>query len=135
MIINQIETNCAFFTFECLLDFPGSFEASFALAFHLRAAIGEATDKTQAKKATTLLLKAAKLDSTRPGPFSLLGVSCEYQKDMSRAKGCYRKALAINPSRPVAGRGLLRLIGLDGATSLCENNAKCNGPTKIEGRR
>lgn len=45
---------------------------------------------------------------------------------MSRAKGCYRKALTINPSHPVAGRGLLRLIGLDGATSLCENAAKRN---------
>ena len=97
-------------------------------AFHLRAAIGKATDKSQAKKATTLLMKAAKLDPTRPDPFSLLGMSFEYHNDISRAKGCYQKALAIDPSHPVAGRGLVRLMGLDGAKSLCEHAAKRNSP-------
>ena len=112
---------------ECFLDYPGNFEASFALAaFHLRVVICKATDKSQAKKATTLLLKAAKLDPTRPGPFSLLGMCYEYHNDISRAKGCYQKALTIDPSHPVAGRGLVRLVGLDGAKSLCELAAKRN---------
>ena len=127
--INAIETEWRFLTIECFLDCPENFEASFALAsFHLRAAIGKATDKSQAKKATTLLMKAAKLDPTRPGPFSLLGMSFEYQNDISRAKGCYQKALAVDPSHPVAGRGLVRLMGLDGAKSLCEHAAKRNSP-------
>jgi tetratricopeptide (TPR) repeat protein len=113
----------------CILDFPGNFEASFALAaFHLRTVISNATEKTQIKKTTAMLLKAAKLDPTKSGPFSLLGTCYELQKDMSRAKGCYQKALTIDPSHPVAGRGLLRLIRLDEAQSLCENAVKRNSP-------
>jgi len=111
-------------------DFPRDVDASFALAaFHLRTAIGKPTDLNLAKKATTLLLKTAKMDSTKPGPFALLGLCYEYQNDMPRAKGCYQKALTINPSHPVAGRGIVRLISLEGVLSQCENAAKCNSLT------
>jgi superkiller protein 3 len=48
---------------------------------------------------------------------------------MTRAKGCYQKALTINPSHPVAGRGIVRLISLEGVQILCENAAKCNSLT------
>ena len=109
------------------VDLPKDFEASFALAaFYLRTAIGKAADVSLAKKATTLLLKAAKMDSTKPGPFALLGMCYEYQKDVTRATGCYQKALSIDISHPVAGRGLMRLLGLDGTQIQCANAAKCN---------
>ncbi len=75
-----------------------------------------------------MLLKAAKLDPTKSGPFSLLGTCYELLKDISRSKGCYKKALSIEPSHPVAGRGLLRLTRLDDAQSICENAAKRNSP-------
>lgn len=98
-------------------------------AFHLRTAIGKPTDLNLAKKATTLLLKTAKMDSTKPGPFALLGLCYEYQNDMPRAKGCYQKALTIDPSHPVAGRGIVRLISLEGVQSQCEKAVKYNSLT------
>ena len=110
-------------------DLPGNFEAAFALAsFHLRIMlIGNNTNgESEAKKTRTLLLKAAKLDTTKPHPFALLGVWYETQNDTARAKGCYQKALAIDQSHPVAGRGLLRLMTRVEVQPFCENAAKQN---------
>jgi len=78
--------------------------------------------------ARTLLLKAAKMDTTRSGPFALLGVWYESQNDEARAKGCYQKALAIDPSHPVAGRGLKRILSLDELQPFCERATKQNSP-------
>ena len=83
-------------------------------------------DESEAKKTRTLLLKAAKLDTTKPHPFALLGVWYETQNDTARAKGCYQKALGIYPSHPVAGRGLLRLMSRVEFQPFCENAAKQN---------
>jgi tetratricopeptide (TPR) repeat protein len=63
----------------------------------------------ETKAAQIQLLKAAKLDSTKANPFALLGVWFESQHDLNRARGCYSKALAMDPPNPVAGRGMLRL--------------------------
>jgi tetratricopeptide (TPR) repeat protein len=60
-------------------------------------------------KAQIQLLKSAKLDSAKADPFALLGICYEIQKDIKRAIGCYSKSLLIDPSHPVAGRGMLRL--------------------------
>ena len=113
--------------FNCICsDLPGNFEAAFALAsFHLRIMLlgNNTNDESEAKKTRTLLLKAAKLDTTKSHPFALLGVWYEAQNDRTRAKGCYQKALAIDPSHPVAGRGLLRLMT---RVEVCENAAKQN---------
>jgi len=119
-------------------DLPGNYEAAFALAaFHLRIMLGNnGNDGNGAKKTRTLLLKAAKMGIdtvAKPDPFALLGVWYESQKDASRAKGCYQKALAIDPSHPVAGRGLGRLLttSLEEERQLqtfCENAAKQNSP-------
>jgi tetratricopeptide (TPR) repeat protein len=59
------------------------------------------------------LLKAAKADQTKASPFALLGYWYERANDPTRAVGCYSKALLLQPSHPVAGRGLLRLKGFD----------------------
>lgn len=79
-------------------------------AFRLRMMFfgGEQSEDIR-KAAQTQLLKAAKLDSSRASPFALLGYWFEYAKDVKRAVGCYSKAILLDPSHPVAGRGLLRL--------------------------
>ncbi|KAL7555265.1 hypothetical protein ACHAWF_018923, partial [Thalassiosira exigua] len=110
-------------------DSPGNFEAAFALAsFHLRMVLGDEDDENGAKKARMLLLKSAKMDTSKPGPFSLLGVWYEYHADLSRSKGCYQKALGIEPSHPIAGRGLQRLMDGDELNRFCEVAAKQNSP-------
>ena len=86
-------------------------------------------DENEAKKTRTLLLKAAKMDTTKPGPFALLGMWYETQKDGSRAKGCFQKALALDPSHPVAGRGLQRqMTSLGEFQTFCDNAARRNSP-------
>jgi hypothetical protein len=64
---------------------------------------------SQLKAAQVQLLKAAKLDSTKANPFALLGYWYETNGDNKRAVGCYSKALVLDPTLPVAGRGLLRI--------------------------
>ena len=111
------------------LDFPGNFEAAFALAaFHLRMMLSKDNDESESKKTRILLLKAAKMDTAKPGPFALLGVWYESQNDSIRAKGCYQKALVIDPCHPVAGRGVRRLMSLEEIQSLSEKAAKLNSP-------
>jgi tetratricopeptide (TPR) repeat protein len=95
-------------------DDPG---AVFALgAFRLRIMFFHSADgephvskPTLSSAARDQLLIAAKLDANRASPFALLGYFFEYAKDEKRAVGCYTKALMLDPSHPVAGRGLLRL--------------------------
>lgn len=95
----------------------------------------DGNNRSEAKKTRTLLLKAAKMGMdtvAKPDPFALLGVWYESQKDASRAKGCYQKALAIDPSHPVAGRGFLRLPATgpeeQRLRTPCEDAAKQNSP-------
>jgi tetratricopeptide (TPR) repeat protein len=73
------------------------------------------------KAAQVQLLKAAKLDSSKAGPFALLGYWYEYKEDIKRAIGCYSKAILLDPSQPVAGRGLLRLATQKSISTLLEN--------------
>jgi len=61
------------------------------------------------KEAQIQLLKAAKLDPSKPNPFALLGIWYEENGDLKRALGCFLKSLKLDPCNPVAGRGLLRL--------------------------
>lgn len=110
-------------------DCPSNSEAVLALAaFYLRGMIGNATDENGVMKAKTLLLKAAKLDTSKSDPFALLGIWYELQNDSNRANGCYQKALAMDSSHPVAGRGLQRLMSLDRLQTLCRDAVKCNSP-------
>jgi len=110
---------------------PENFEAAFALAaFHLRIMLGNKDDKNEVKKTKTLLLKAAKLDTTKPQTFALLGIWYETQDDTTRAKGCYQKALGLDPCHPVAGRGIQRLtLSQDEAHSFYERAAKQSSST------
>ena len=84
------------------------------------------SDESERKKTKTLLLKSAKLNTEKPGPFALLGIWYETQQDGIRAKGCYQKALALDLSHPIAGRGLQRLVSMDEALHVCESGAKQN---------
>ena len=78
--------------------------------FRLRSMFwGENRSLDVAKAAQIQLLKAAKLDSSKSSPFALLGYWYEFARDEKRALGCYSKALLLDPSHSVAGRGLLRL--------------------------
>ncbi len=110
-------------------DFPGSSDAVLALAaFHLRAMIGTTPDEAEIIKAKSLLLKAAKMDVSKSDPFSLLGVWYELQNDTIRARGCYQKALSLDASHPVAGRGMQRLMSVDELQPLCRNAVNHNSP-------
>lgn len=110
-------------------DFPGSSEAVLALAaFHLREMIDKTANKNEIMNAKTLLLKAAKMDTSKSDPFSLLGVWYELQNDSARARGCYQKALTMDASHPVAGRGLQRLMSADEVLSFCRNAIKHSAP-------
>lgn len=112
------------------IDLPGNFEAAFALAaFHLRIMLGNKDGKNEVKQTKTLLLKAAKLDTTKPQTFALLGIWYETQDDTARANGCYQKALGLDSSHPVAGRGIQRLIVKDQAYPFYERAAKQNSST------
>lgn len=90
--------------------------------------IGSGANDNEIMKAKTFLLKAAKMDTTKPDPFSLLGVWYELQNDTTRAKGCYQKALTMDPSHPVAGRGLQRLTSLDELRPFCRDALARNSP-------
>jgi len=101
-------------------DSPNDAGAAFALgAFLLRDTFSATEPSTANLNAAKMqLLKAAKLNSRRAGPFALLGVWYEYQSDRKRALGCYSKALLLEPSHPVAGRGVIRLTNFDAARAV-----------------
>ena len=96
---------------DAVRDCPNDAGAAFALgSFRLHVAFfGDDRSPEIEKAAQIQLLQAAKMDSTRAGPFALLGYWYEYKKDAKRAVGCYSKALLLDPSNPVAGRGVIRL--------------------------
>jgi tetratricopeptide (TPR) repeat protein len=111
---------------------PSNFDAMFALAsFHLRSLLfhSEMDDIDAVKvKTRNLLLMSAKMDKRKSSPFALLGVFYESQNDVVRAIGCYKKALSIDPSNPVSGRGLLRLVSMEEMKPLCEAATEQNSP-------
>jgi len=107
---------------------PFNFDASFALgAFHLRKFMFSNRDShdfdTLKKEAKTVLLKSAKMSTASPLPFALLGTLYE-QDDIARAVGCFKKALLLDPSDPVAGRGLKRLLPLEDMRQFCDASVK-----------
>ena len=111
---------------EAVVDSPLDSDAAFTLgAFRLRLALFGGEPETS-KEAQILLLKAAKLDSSKPNPFALLGVWFEVQGDMKRAVGCYTKSLNLEASHPVAGRGLLRVQGPSHSKEIIQAAMKTN---------
>ena len=108
---------------DAVRDSPKDAEAAFALgAFLLREAL-QSPDRspTHLNGAKMQLLHAAKLNSRKAGPFALLGVFYEIQKDLKRALGCYSKALLLDPPHPVAGRGVLRLTSWNSVKAVVDN--------------
>lgn len=107
------------FLTEAVKDFPGNFEAALALAsFNLRTVLDGTSENDNSTR--TLLLKSAKMGKTKADPFALLGIWYERKGDSARARGCYQKALILNPSHPVAGRGLSRLMKISEIQHICE---------------
>jgi tetratricopeptide (TPR) repeat protein len=106
---------------QAVTDSSSNFDAAFVLgAFWLRMSFSSNAGKNEyTKKAQVQLLKSLKLDTTKADPFSLLGVWYEVHGDLKRALGCYSKALLIDPSHPVAGRGILRLRNPKEVTNIC----------------
>lgn len=96
-------------------DAPMDANAAFALgSFRLYSSFfGNELSSEIDKAAQIQLLRAAKLDSSKAGPFALLGYRYEHKKDLQRAVGCYTKALFLDPSHPVAGRGVIRIVPVD----------------------
>ena len=109
---------------QAVIDAPSNYDAAFALgAFWLRMSFfnDDITNDCEnySKRAQIQLLKSLKLDSTKADPFSLLGVWYENKRDNKRAVGCFTKALLIDPSHPVAGRGLLRSSNGNAVIDVC----------------
>lgn len=97
---------------KAVFESPLDAHAAMALgSFLLRSAfyIHKERSKARDKEAQIHLLKAAKLDSSKPVPFALLGIWYEEIGDLKRAVGCFLKSLKLDPCNPIAGRGLLRL--------------------------
>jgi tetratricopeptide (TPR) repeat protein len=108
---------------DAVQDAPTDAGAAFAFgAFRLRMMFfGGERSSVSDKAAQIQLLKAAKLDSGKAGPFALLGFWFESFQDMKRATGCYSKALLLEPAHPVAGRGLLRLKDPDALKAIFDD--------------
>ena len=107
---------------EAVKGSPLDFDAAFALgAFRLWLVIlqGGASSDQEKKVAQTQLLKAAKLNTNKADPFALLGIWYERQADTKRAVGCYSKALLLDATHPVAGRGMLRMKPYEEIEHLC----------------
>jgi tetratricopeptide (TPR) repeat protein len=108
---------------DAVRDAPLDASASFALgAFRLYIAFfGSVHALDCLKTAQMQLLRSAKLDPTKASPFALLGYWYEHNQDLQRAIGCYSKALHLDPSHPVAGRGILRLSPFESLSSVLSN--------------
>jgi tetratricopeptide (TPR) repeat protein len=105
-------------------DSPQNYDIAFSYgSFILQMALynNDFEDPGMMKKAQKQLLKAAKLNVNKADPFALLGIWYEVQNDTKRAVGCYSKALLVDPSHPVAGRGVLRLKSARDVSTLCNN--------------
>lgn len=110
---------------------PQDFDAALALGtFRLRMSFFpvEGQAASSEKAAQTQLLKAAKLNSSKSSPFALLGYWYERKNDVKRAIGCYSKALLLDPSHPVAGRGIVRLKPYSEVQKLCDDATNANSP-------
>jgi tetratricopeptide (TPR) repeat protein len=124
-------TDAQSFLEDAVRDNPSDFDAAFALgAFRLRMILYETDTASleETKMAQTQLLKSARIDSGKAGPFALLGIWYEVQKDLKRALGCYSKALLLDPSNPSAGRGVLRLTSFTEMQKICETATNSNSP-------
>jgi len=106
---------------DAVRDAPFSYDAAFALgSFRLRMLLSQVSPSdTDRKMAQTQLLKAAKLNVKKADPFALLGLWYEVQNDGKRALGCHSKALILDPTHPVAGRGVLRMKSYKDIEHLC----------------
>jgi superkiller protein 3 len=115
------------FLTDAVKEMPGNFDATFSLAsFYLRMqCLGNESDENETKKS---LLRAAKMDTSKASPFALLGIWYESKNDTKRAEGCYQKALNLDSSHPVAGRGLRRLLELKGLVQHCKKAIEQNSP-------
>jgi tetratricopeptide (TPR) repeat protein len=117
---------------DAVRDNPSDFDAAFALgAFRLRMTLYETDTPSpeEAKMAQTQLLKSARINSEKAGPFALLGIYYEVQEDLKRALGCYSKALLLDPSNPSAGRGVIRLKkSFTEMQKICETATNSNSP-------
>jgi len=103
---------------------PQNYEVAFAYgAFLLQMALydGGGSDSGLSKLAQVQLLKSAKLNTTKAGPFALLGIWYELRGDNKRSVGCFSKALLMDPTHPVAGRGMLRAKSTSDASTLLNN--------------
>lgn len=86
--------DAAAFLESAVADTPQDFEAVFALGFfRLRTVCFHTAEEDLSgwKTAQKQLLKAAKLDPSKPSPFALLGYWYERKGDATRAIGCYQK--------------------------------------------
>ncbi len=119
--------NAHSFLTDAVKEAPGNFDAAFSLAsFHLRMqCLGNECDENETRKS---LLRAAKMDTSKASPFALLGIWYESKNDAKRAEGCYQKALSLDASHPVAGRGLQRLIELKDLVPHCKKAIEQNSP-------
>jgi len=107
---------------DALAASPQNFDVQFSYgSFCLRTNLYDHSISTgdTIKQAQFHLLKAAKLNINKADPFALLGLYYELNNDTKRAIGCFSKALAIEASHPVAGRGILRLQSLEQSIPLC----------------
>lgn len=110
-------------------DSPQNYDVAFSYgSFLLQMALYNPNNQVSGvlQKSQKQLLKAAKLNVQKADPFALLGLWYEVQNDIKRAVGCYSKALLIEPSHPVAGRGVLRLKSSRDVSAL-RNNAMNQG--------
>ncbi|KAL7443850.1 hypothetical protein ACHAXM_009001 [Skeletonema potamos] len=115
------------FLTDAVKEVPGNFEAAFSLAsFHLRMqCLRNNFDENETRKS---LLRAAKMDTSKASPFALLGIWYESKHDAKRAEGCYQKALSLDASHPVAGRGLRRLLELKDLVPYCKRAIEQTSP-------
>jgi tetratricopeptide (TPR) repeat protein len=115
------------FLTDAVKEVPGNFDAAFSLAsFHLRMqCLRNDSDENETRKS---LLRAAKMDTSKASPFALLGIWYESKNDTKRAEGCYQKALSLDSSHPVAGRGLRRLLELKDLVPHCKRAIEQNSP-------
>lgn len=103
---------CKVFLEDATRDSPQNYDVAFSYAsFLLQMALYDTNNRgcDVLQKARKQLMKTAKMNVQKADPFALLGVWYEVESDIKRAVGCYSKALMIDPSHPVAGRGILRL--------------------------
>eukprot|EP00979_Chaetoceros_neogracilis_P015716 scaffold6438_cov220-Chaetoceros_neogracile.AAC.2 len=103
---------------------PQNYEVAIAYgAFLLQMALydGDGSNSGLTKTAKVQLLKAAKLNTTKADPFALLGIWYELQEDSKRSVGCFSKAILVDPTHPVAGRGMLRAKSTTDISTLLNN--------------